>query len=138
MLVGIRHEENFQPAPLTPHVIDSLTSLFRTRAARLSLDEFYYSIRLFTFQRPGPDIWGVSLACSFRDSNWVWSPAYLQMGDSSITGGDMAAPSKIESLPDGGTPSSIESTPEPDPGAEPSQEPVQPQKRKGGRKPVSE
>jgi hypothetical protein len=59
------------------------------------------------------------------------------MGDSSTAGGDMAAPSKIESLPDG-TPSSIESTPEPDAGAEPSQEPVQPQKRKGGRKPVSE
>lgn len=61
------------------------------------------------------------------------------MGDSSIAGGDMAAPSKIESLPDG-TPSSIESSPEPDAGAEPSQdqEPVQPQKRKGGRKPVSE
>lgn len=64
-------------------------------------------------------------------------PAYLQMGDSSIPGGDMAAPSKIESLPEG-TPSSLESSPEPDPGAEPSQEPVQPQKRKGGRKPVSE
>ncbi|SMQ45789.1 unnamed protein product [Zymoseptoria tritici ST99CH_3D1] len=47
----------------------------------------------------------------------------------------MAAPSKIESLPDG-TPSSIESTPEPDGDAEPSQEPVQPQKRKGGRKPI--
>ncbi|CZT17151.1 uncharacterized protein RCC_02983 [Ramularia collo-cygni] len=57
------------------------------------------------------------------------------MGDSSITGGDMAAPSKIESLPEG-TPSSIESTPEPEPGAEPSNEPVQPQKRKGGRKPI--
>lgn len=59
------------------------------------------------------------------------------MGDNNqIAAASMAAPSKIESLPDG-TPSSIESTPEPDGDAEPSQEPVQPQKRKGGRKPVS-
>lgn len=51
----------------------------------------------------------------------------------------MAAESQIEP-PRGRTPSSIESTPSPEPdagGGEPSQEPVQPQKRKGGRKPVN-
>ena len=47
----------------------------------------------------------------------------------------MAAESKVEP-PRDGTPSSLESTPEPEVGAEPSQEPAQPQKRKGGRKPV--
>ena len=62
---------------------------------------------------------------------------FLQMGDSnSITAdGDMAAESKFENDREG-TPSSIESTPEQDGGAEPSQEPAPPQKRKGGRKPV--
>ncbi|KAK4507573.1 hypothetical protein PRZ48_001308 [Zasmidium cellare] len=58
------------------------------------------------------------------------------MGDSRDVEGDMAAPSKVEPAPDG-TPSSIESTPEQDPGTEPAtQEPAQPQKRKGGRKPI--
>lgn len=49
----------------------------------------------------------------------------------------MAAESKIEP-PHERTPSSIESSPSPEPeaSAEPSQEPTQPQKRKGGRKPV--
>jgi hypothetical protein len=62
------------------------------------------------------------------------------MGDSnSITAdGDMAADSKFENGHEAreGTPSSIESTPEQDGPVEPSQEPVQPPKRKGGRKPV--
>lgn len=59
------------------------------------------------------------------------------MGDSKDLEADMAALSKVEPVPDG-TPSSIESTPERDPGTEPAtQEPAQPQKRKGGRKPVS-
>lgn len=59
------------------------------------------------------------------------------MGDSKDVDADMAALSKVEPAPDG-TPSSIESTPEQDPGTEPAtQEPAQPQKRKGGRKPVS-
>lgn len=59
------------------------------------------------------------------------------MGDSNsnTAEGDMAADSKVEETREG-TPSSIGSTPEQDGGAEPSQEPVQPQKRKGGRKPV--
>lgn len=57
------------------------------------------------------------------------------MEDSNILEGDMAAPSKIEPAAEG-TPSSIESTPEQEAGVEPSQEPAQPQKRKGGRKPV--
>lgn len=48
---------------------------------------------------------------------------------------DMAADSKIENVRDG-TPSSIESSPEPEAGVEPSQEQTQPLKRKGGRKPV--
>ena len=59
------------------------------------------------------------------------------MGDiRNIVEDDMAADSKEP--PREGTPSSIESTPEAeaDIGAEPSQEPLQPQKRKGGRKPV--
>lgn len=49
----------------------------------------------------------------------------------------MAAESKIEPARDR-TPSSIESTPSPEPeaGGEPLNEPAQPQKRKGGRKPV--
>ncbi len=49
---------------------------------------------------------------------------------------EMAADSKIEPPPRDGTPSSIESSPENDHDPEPSQEPAQPQKRKGGRKPV--
>lgn len=57
------------------------------------------------------------------------------MGDSTIVEDEMAADSKVEP-PREATPSSIESTPEPEAGAEPSQEPAQPQKRKGGRKPV--
>lgn len=63
---------------------------------------------------------------------------FLQMGDSNsnTADGDMAADSKFENAREG-TPSSIASSPEQDGGAEPSQEPVQPQKRKGGRKPVS-
>lgn len=48
----------------------------------------------------------------------------------------MAAPSKVENPPEA-TPSSLESTPEQEAGPEPTQEPAQPQKRKGGRKPVS-
>lgn len=56
------------------------------------------------------------------------------MGDNN-TGGDMAAPSKAEAARDA-TPSSLESTPEPEADAETAQEPAQPQKRKGGRKPV--
>lgn len=48
----------------------------------------------------------------------------------------MAADSKVEPVRDG-TPSSLESTPEQEEQPEPSQEPAQPQKRKGGRKPVS-
>ena len=59
------------------------------------------------------------------------------MGDSSnidIVDDEMAADAKEP--PRDGTPSSIESTPEPEVGAEVSQEPAQPQKRKGGRKPV--
>ena len=61
------------------------------------------------------------------------------MGDSNTAEDDMAADSKVEPVepPREGTPSSIESTPEHEAGAEePSQEPAQPQKRKGGRKPV--
>ena len=49
---------------------------------------------------------------------------------------DMATDSKVEPPPDA-TPSSIESTPEQDDLPEQSQEPAQPVKRKGGRKPVS-
>lgn len=50
----------------------------------------------------------------------------------------MAAASKVETLQDEGTPSSIESTPEQETLAEVSLGPAaQPQKRKGGRKPVS-
>ena len=58
------------------------------------------------------------------------------MGDNNITEDDMAAADKLDPERDG-TPSSIESTPEGDALAEASQEPAQPQKRKGGRKPVS-
>ena len=51
---------------------------------------------------------------------------------------NMAAASKVEPGNDEGTPSSIETTPEPDALPEISHEPtIQPQKRKGGRKPVS-
>lgn len=50
----------------------------------------------------------------------------------------MAATSKIETGHDEGTPSSIESTPEQEGQHEMTQEPAAlPQKRKGGRKPVS-
>jgi len=42
---------------------------------------------------------------------------------------------KVETSRDG-TPSSMESTPEQEAGAETANEPAQPQKRKGGRKPV--
>ena len=60
------------------------------------------------------------------------------MGDSSVAEAGMAATSKIETGLDEGTPSSIESTPEKDGQPEISQEPATlPQKRKGGRKPVS-
>ena len=60
------------------------------------------------------------------------------MGDSSVAEEEtMAAASKVEPVDDEGTPSSIESTPEPDALPELSQEPTaQPVKRKGGRKPV--
>jgi len=59
------------------------------------------------------------------------------MGHSNSGGDvDMAAASKVEAPPEA-TPSSLESTPEPEAGVpEPSQEPTQPQKRKGGRKPI--
>ncbi|PIB01175.1 hypothetical protein CB0940_01671 [Cercospora beticola] len=59
------------------------------------------------------------------------------MGDNSLDDDhDMAAASKVESAPGEATPSSIESTPEAEAGPEPPQEPAQPQKRKGGRKPI--
>jgi hypothetical protein len=70
---------------------------------------------------------------------------YLQMADndaaSSITGldagDDVATVGKIDVTRDG-TPSSMGSTPEHDGDMETTQEPTaQPQKRKGGRKPVS-
>ncbi|KAF2484222.1 hypothetical protein BDY17DRAFT_295230 [Neohortaea acidophila] len=48
---------------------------------------------------------------------------------------DMAADTKLDPAGEN-TPSSIDSSPEPEAGAEASQEPVQPQKRKGGRKPI--
>ena len=67
----------------------------------------------------------------------VWT-GYLQMGDSSVVDEGMVAASKIETAVHEGTPSDLESTPEPDAHHEVSQEPAaQPQKRKGGRKPVS-
>lgn len=60
------------------------------------------------------------------------------MGDNSRVECDMAVASKVEDdAPGDATPSSIESTPEPEAGPDPPQEPAQPQKRKGGRKPVS-
>lgn len=62
------------------------------------------------------------------------------VGSSSIAmnaDGDAAAVGKIDHVRDG-TPSSMESTPEHEAGMEATQEPAaQPQKRKGGRKPVS-
>ena len=58
------------------------------------------------------------------------------MGDIDIGEDTMAMDTKIEPAREN-TPSSIESTPEPDVGTEPSQGQVLPQKRKGGRKPVS-
>ena len=60
------------------------------------------------------------------------------MGDSSVAEEEsMAAASKVEPGDDEGTPSSIDTTPEPDALPELSQEPTaQPVKRKGGRKPV--
>lgn len=60
------------------------------------------------------------------------------MNDHNMIDGDLAgaqATTKIEADREG-TPSSIGSTPELEAGAEASQEPAQPQKRKGGRKPV--
>lgn len=73
---------------------------------------------------------------------WLFiSAGYLQMGDSSnvaVVGdrGDADAIGKAEGPSHDGTPSSIESDVEQDAGAENTQEPTQPQKRKGGRKPV--
>ena len=54
-----------------------------------------------------------------------------------VEDGDVDVVGKIENVGDG-TPSSMESTPEPDQdaAAETTAEPAQPQKRKGGRKPV--
>ena len=59
------------------------------------------------------------------------------MGDDTTADDDMAAESKIDPSRER-TPSSIESSPSPEPeaGGEPSQEQALPQKRKGGRKPV--
>jgi hypothetical protein len=71
---------------------------------------------------------------------------YLQMADNDAAsstigldqGDDAAGVGKVDITRDG-TPSSMESTPEADGGMEVSQEPTaQPQKRKGGRKPVSD
>jgi hypothetical protein len=70
---------------------------------------------------------------------------YLQMADNDAAsstigldaGDDVAAVGKIDVARDG-TPSSMESTPEHEGSMETTQEPAQPQKRKGGRKPVSE
>lgn len=63
------------------------------------------------------------------------------MGDNDVAIEDMAAPTKVEAGPEPSqdrTPSSIQSTPEPEVQGEPSQEAAQqPVKRKGGRKPVS-
>ena len=56
--------------------------------------------------------------------------------DSNTADGNMAADSKFDAVREG-TPSSSGSSPDQDGGVEPSQEPIQPQKRKGGRKPVS-
>lgn len=67
---------------------------------------------------------------------WCGLHGFLQMGDKDIADDEMAADSKVEPVREG-TPSSIESTPEQEEQPEPSQEPAQPQKRKGGRKPVS-
>lgn len=50
---------------------------------------------------------------------------------------DMAVVGKEEEEARDGTPSSIESTPEQEAEADASEQPAQPQKRKGGRKPVS-
>jgi hypothetical protein len=60
------------------------------------------------------------------------------MGDLSAVDDGMAAATKVESMPIAeGTPSSVESTPEAEalPGAS-QEQPTQPVKRKGGRKPV--
>lgn len=61
------------------------------------------------------------------------------MGDSNTIDSDMATASQVEEAADAATPSSIDSSPDQDQdaGAEQPQEPAQPQKRKGGRKPVS-
>jgi len=65
------------------------------------------------------------------DNDAASSNAGLEPGD------HVAAVTKIDVARDG-TPSSMESTPEADGGIEATQEPAaQPQKRKGGRKPVS-
>jgi hypothetical protein len=59
------------------------------------------------------------------------------MSDKGAVEEDMAADSKVEPPPRDGTPSSIESSLEQEAEVEPEQEqPAQPQKRKGGRKPV--
>ena len=58
------------------------------------------------------------------------------MGDHNMLDDDATAAAKLELSRDG-TPSSIESSPEHDGGPEALQEPAQPLKRKGGRKPVS-
>lgn len=80
----------------------------------------------------------------YRVSRRIDLPGYLQMaeddaGSSNIApdaGDDIAAVGKIDVARDG-TPSSMESTPEVEGATEASQEPAaQPQKRKGGRKPV--
>jgi hypothetical protein len=53
-----------------------------------------------------------------------------------LDGHQMVPAAKMEVSPRDGTPSSIGSSPEQDIGMEAEQEPAQPQKRKGGRKPV--
>ena len=58
------------------------------------------------------------------------------MDDNDVIEGGMAAASQADAEHDGETPSSTVSSPEQDAAAEQSQEPAQPQKRKGGRKPV--
>lgn len=59
------------------------------------------------------------------------------MGDSAVLDDDdMAAEAQLDDDVRGETPESTDSTPEADATAEASQEPAQPQKRKGGRKPV--
>lgn len=91
----------------------------------------------------GPDECSNSLGLLLSGRLVVLS-GYLQMADNDAAsstvapdaGDDVAADSKIDVVRDG-TPSSMESTPEHDGAVEATQEPTQPQKRKGGRKPVS-